>query len=153
MTQSYSTPTANAGIAVPSTGCPDYEPGNAIGLLAAALALLDAALFGITLYTAAGAIAFGNGGAGVASLKAGSAKAMTLANPTAGLPSAGGQDGTRLTIISEDAYAYTVTTGTNGINGSKHIATFGGAAGDSIELIARNGSWWQVGAANGVTLS
>ena len=153
MTQTYSSPTSNAGIAVPSAGCPDYEPANAIGLLSSAVSDLDSALFGITLYTAAGAIAFGSGGHGTASLKAGAVKAMTLAAPTAGLPSAGGQDGTRLTIIAEDAYAYTVTTPSNAINGSKHIATFGAAAGDNIEFIARNGVWWAVGTPNGVTLS
>jgi len=153
MTQSYSSPTGNAGIAVPSTGCPDYEPGNAIGLLSAAVNQLDSTLFGITKYTAAGAIAFGNGGSGIVVLKAGSAAAMTLAAPTAGLPSAGGQDGTRLVICAEDAYAYTVTTPSNSINGSKHIATFGAAVGDNIELFAHNGSWWQMGTPLGVTLS
>ena len=153
MSQSYSSPTTNAGIALPSAGCPDYEAGNAVALLAAAVSQLDSSLFGITKYTAAGAIAFGNGGSGVAALKAGSAAAMTLANPVVGLPSAGGQDGTRLTIIAEDAFAYTVTTGTNGLNSSKHVATFAAAVGDNIELIAHSGSWWQVGTPLGVTLS
>lgn len=140
----------NLGLALPSSASPDYQPGSDIQLLASAIIALEAGLFGITKYTAAGAISLANG---TAVLKAGSAAAMTLAAPTAGLPSAGGNDGQRLTIVALDAYAYTVTTPSNAINGSKHIGTFAGAVGDSIELVAYNGVWYVVGTQNGVTLS
>lgn len=64
----------------------------------------------------------------------------------------GGQDGATLVITDTKGYAHTVTTGANGINGSKHIATFSAALGSSFTLRAYNGSWWmQTG--TGVTLS
>lgn len=75
--------------------------------------------------------------------------ALTLANPVAGLPTVGGagQDGTTLVITDTTGHAHTLTTGTNGLNGSKHIATFSGTVGASVTLKAFNGSWWlQVGA-------
>ena len=77
---------------------------------------------------------------------------MTLANPIAGSPINGGQDGACLSITDTKGYAHTLTTGTNGINGSKHIATFSAALGASFTLRAYNGSWWmQTG--TGITLS
>lgn len=77
---------------------------------------------------------------------------ITLANPIAGTPISGGQDGATLTITDTKGYAHTITTGANGINGAKHIATFSAALGSSFTLKAYNGSWWmQTG--TGVTLS
>ena len=81
-----------------------------------------------------------------------SAAALTLAQPIAGAVGAGGHDGCRLRIYSTTAGAHTVTTAANGIEGSKHIATFGGAIGDFIDLEAYNGTWWPA-ANTGVTLS
>jgi hypothetical protein len=93
----------------------------------------------------------GTGGAGVIGIVGGSVfitdsgvAALTLAQPVAGAPSAGGNDGQRLTIICTTAQAHTVTTAANGIKGSKHIITFA-AVGDSIELDAFNGVWYVVG--------
>lgn len=110
--------------------------------------VLDSILSANT-YTAAGAITQKEG---TVFLKAGSAAAMTLVAPTAGLPAAGGDDGRSLTIVSDDANAYTVTTPANGINGSKHVATWTAAEGNAIKLIAYNGAWLAT-MLNGVTLT
>lgn len=77
---------------------------------------------------------------------------LTLANPVAGAPISSGQDGATLVITDTKGYAHTVTTGANGINGAKHIATFSAALGSSFTLRAYNGSWWMQ-AGTGVTLS
>jgi hypothetical protein len=63
-----------------------------------------------------------------------------------------GQDGMELTIISKTAFAHTITTPTNGINGNKHIATFSATIGNNIHLLADAGVWWMVSQI-GVTLS
>lgn len=77
---------------------------------------------------------------GLVAVTKGSAAALTLAAPTAG-----DDDGKRLTIYSETAFAHTVTQTTPGINGggtASDVATFGAAAGNAVVLIARNGTWW-----------
>ncbi len=151
---SHLTLLSNLGVNVPTTGGPDIGAGlTDIGLIAAAIVAINSGFFGAAKYTAAGAIAVPTVGTATAFLKAGAAAAMTLAAPVAGAPSAGGQDGTSLTIVAEDAYDYTVTAPSNTINGSKHVITFGGAAGDNIELVAQGGVWYQVGTPNGATLS
>ena len=99
-------------------------------------------------YTAAGAIALG----GVAYLKAGSAAAMTLAQPIAGAQSAGGNDGMSLKIVALDAFAYTVTTALLGFNGSTHIATWTAAISNSLTLEAFGGTWYATGL-SGVALT
>ena len=78
--------------------------------------------------------------------------ALTLAQPIAGPASAGGHDGCALTIYDTTGHAHTVTTSANGINGADHIATFGGAVGNSITLQAYNGVWYAT-ALSSVTLS
>ena len=94
------------------------------------------------VYTSAGAIAPG----GVAILNAGgtSAIAMTLANPLPGAQSAGGNDGMRMKLVSADAALYTVTCGTDSIDGAYTIISFGkdtSIAGIGIDLVAFNGGW------------
>jgi hypothetical protein len=113
-----------------------------------AVALDEANVLGGASYTAAGAISVG----GSAVLKAGSAAAMTLAAPIAGSQLSGGQDFAEMVIFAADAYAYTVTTPTNALNGNKHIATFAAAAGNAVYLEAFNGVWY-VAQNNGITLS
>lgn len=81
-----------------------------------------------------------------------SAEALTLALPTAGLPSAGGDDGKELEIVSTTAYAHTVTTPASGLNGASHIATFGTAVGNNIRLKAYSGGWYVISSI-GITLS
>jgi hypothetical protein len=102
----------------------------------------------VTVYSANGAVtAFGLG----VITKAGVA-VMTLAAPVAGARSAGGMDGAVLNLVDTGGHAHTVTTGTNGYNGSTHIATFGGTVGNNMTVKAYNGVWYVTGA-NGVTLS
>lgn len=81
------------------------------------------------------------------------AAAITLAPPTAGLPTVGGDDGKELTIVSTTAVAHVVTCsqGFNG-KGSSGTATFGLAKGNGITLVAFNGQWY-VTANVGVTLA
>jgi hypothetical protein len=102
-----------------------------------------------TILTSSGVIPVSSG---TIFLDAGSALAMTLAAPLSGSPSAGGQDGTIIEIISLTAEAHTVTTPADAISGGFHIATFGGAIGDLITLRAQDGLWIPV-ANNGVVLS
>lgn len=88
-------------------------------------------------------------------ITAGSAAALTLANPVAGKPipgGGGGQDGATLILTSTTAFAHTVTTGANGVNGSKHVITFPATAYTSVFLKAYNGTW-VVQVLNGATLS
>jgi len=94
--------------------------------------------FGIEADTVAGAIAIKEGTVFIGSS---GALAMTLVAPTAGLPSAGGDDGKELTIIATTAHAHTVTTPANKINANKHIATYA-AVGDAMTLVALNGVWY-----------
>lgn len=105
-----------------------------------------------TKYTAAGAIA----SPGSAFLETGAASDFTAPAPTSGAPAvggSGGNDGQRLLIVALDAEAYVVTFPASSLEpGGYHIATFGGAIGDNIELIAYGGKWYVL-AETGVTLS
>lgn len=85
----------------------------------------------VTHYTVAGAIPVAPGAAGIGSA---GVLAMTLAVPTAA------QDGMQIFVTAETAYAHTVTTPANGINGTKHIATFA-ARGDGVVFEAMNLTW------------
>ncbi len=116
--------------------------------LQVAVQLDEANALAVATYTAAGAIALG----GKAILAAGgtSAVAMTLANPIAGAQSAGGNDGMTMKLVSADAALYTVTLGTNAIDGAYHIISFGSStsiAGIGITLTAYNGAWLTEGSA------
>lgn len=75
----------------------------------------------------------------------GSAAALTLAAPTAGAVSAGGQDNTKLVITSNTAFAHTITATSliqDGVTGgAKTTATFAAFPGATIELVAYNGKW------------
>lgn len=105
----------------------------------------------ITAITATGAIAVRPSGIYVIT-KAGVA-AMTLAAPTTGAAGTG-DDGVRLEIFSNTAYAHTITatgllnTGSAFVN----VATFNARAGASLTLRAY-GALWSVVAANGVSFS
>lgn len=127
---------------------PNRVPANSPDANAAPVTSVDAA-FGCNPYAASGAIAQKEG---VVPITAGAAAALTLAAPNPGLPSAGGDDGKILSVISTTAFAHTVTTPANGINGSKHIATFAAAVDSFIQLVAYNGVWYAT-PQNGITLS
>ena len=82
----------------------------------------------------------------------GTAAALTLAAPVAGAPESGGDDGVVLQVTDTTGAAHTVTTPASKINGNKNIATFGGTANNSLEVVAYNGVWY-VSALGGTTLS
>lgn len=85
----------------------------------------------------------------------GTAAAITLAAPTAGVPAKGGHDGLRMTIYSTTAAAHTVTQTTPGFNNgstASDVGTFGAAIGNWIQVEAYNGIWYVVGSLN-VTLA
>ncbi len=93
---------------------------------------------------------------GTVSITKATAAALTIADPRAGRRDPnGGDDGQELTIISETAAAHTLSnasgSGFNDGGSGSDVATFGGAKGDNIVLIARAGKWWVKGARN-VTL-
>lgn len=84
---------------------------------------------------------------GVAFITDASAAALTLAAPIAGV-----DDGKQLVLIDTTGQAHTVTTPSNGINGNKHIATYGGTVADLIAFRAYQGVWY-VEYSTGITLS
>lgn len=86
---------------------------------------------------------------GVVMLTKAGVAAMTLAAPTAGT-----DDGKVLTIVAATANAHTVTQTTPGFNNagtSGDVATFGGAIGDNMVVVAYNGRWHVISLRN-VTL-
>lgn len=92
----------------------------------------------ITAYASDGAITFANP-SNIAELTKGSAGAYTLAAPTAA------QEGYRLLILNQSAYAHVVTA-TNLLDdgvtgGAKDTATFGAFVGATLDLIAINLKW------------
>jgi hypothetical protein len=139
--------TANLGLSLIPTNSPDYADILATAHNALANALDSRS--GLEIDAASGAIGIKSGN--VLITKAGVA-AMTLPLPTAGAPSAAGDDGRVLRIVSTTANAHTVTTPASGLNGVSHIATFAANVGSAIELVAYNGSWWMANAI-GITLS
>jgi hypothetical protein len=88
------------------------------------------------VYAASGAIALPTAAfTDVLITKAGVA-VMTLALPTAGT-----DDGKRMRITSNTAFAHTVTTPASGFNGAVHIATYAAAVGNNVLLEAQGGTW------------
>ena len=86
---------------------------------------------------------------GVVMLTKAGVAAMTLAAPTAGT-----DDGKVLVIVAATANAHTVTQATPGFNNagtSGDVATFGGAIGDNMVVVAYNGRWHVISLRN-VTL-
>lgn len=105
-------------------------------------AIQAAKLLSIKTYATDSAITFTEG-LNVAKLTKGSAGAYTLAAPTAI------QEGTRLLLLCQSAFAHVVTAtdllddGVTG--GAKDTATFGAFVGSSLDLIAINLKWHVVG--------
>ena len=81
---------------------------------------------------------------GVTMVTKGTAAAITLVQPIAGLIHLGGDDGRYIEVVDTVGAAHTITTASNGINGNKHIATFGGTVGTFAVLVAYNGVWWSM---------
>lgn len=88
---------------------------------------------------------------GLVVITKGSAAALTLADPTAGT-----DDGKRLTIISGTAFAHTVSnaagSGFNAGGAGSDVGTFGAAIGNGLALRAYGGKWL-VERNTGVTLA
>ena len=63
--------------------------------------------------------------------------ALTLAAPIAGV-----DDGKSIQLVDTTGFAHTVTTPAGAINGTLHIATFGGTIGQRCSLHAFNGVWY-----------
>lgn len=145
--------TATFGLVKPTHGINEVE-GTTGGVPneAANLDAIDAALVAagtptgaaIPTYATSGAITQKSGTVGIGSA---GALTMTLANPVSGT-----DDGKRLSIVATTAHAHIVTT-TAAINGgSNHKATFGGALGDQLNLVAIGGVWYQTPSTN-ITLA
>jgi hypothetical protein len=128
--------TANAGLLLPDFGeSTDVNAAANLAAIDSAIGALQARSAGAA-YTASGAITQKQGNV---VLNGAGALAMTLAAPTATT-----DDYKVLKIQGITAHGHTVTTPSNGLNGSKHIATFANA-GDSIELMAYQGVWYVLG--------
>lgn len=97
----------------------------------------------VQLASASGAITIKSG---VVLLTKAGVAAMTLADPVAGLPEAGGDDGKILEIVAVTANAHTVDnsagSGFNAAGAGSDVGTFGGAKGDSLRVIAYGGDWF-----------
>lgn len=74
----------------------------------------------------------------------GTAAALTLASPTAGLVANGGHDGIEISFVSSTAAAHTITctAGFGGGTTARDVATFGGAIQDGMRIFAYNGVWY-----------
>lgn len=100
----------------------------------------------VASYAAAGAIAVPTTKRNVfVKLSAGSAAAMTLADPTYA------QEGQEMLIQAEAAQAYTVAGTFNAGGSGADLATFGGAVGDTLHVKAVS-QQWHVLNLNGVTI-
>jgi hypothetical protein len=105
----------------------------------------DPANGGVQLLAASGAIPVSSG---TYVVTLGSAAALTLAAPTAGV-----QDGTVLRIYSATAYAHTITLPSalfyGGVTTNMTVYTLAAYAGSGITLMAYNGHWVVLGTVTG----
>lgn len=108
---------------------------DAIDAAIGALQTSAAANLGIEIESANGAIGIKQG---TALITKSSAAALTLVAPTAGA-----DDGKTLRVLAATAYAHTVTTPADAINGADDTVTFA-AVGDFVDLVARSGVWYAV---------
>lgn len=101
--------------------------------------------------TPSGEVEAANGAIGIKNGRAVITKS-TAATLTLALPTATTDDYKTLVIEDTTGKAHTVTTPSNGINGSLTTITFSGQIGDSVELMAYQGVWYYVNG-SGVALS
>jgi len=87
---------------------------------------------------------------GVAIVTKGSACVMTLAAPTAGAASAGGDDGKILWVFSNSAFAHTltITGGLRGAGAGADVGTFTAAVANGLGMYAYNGAWYDLPGTN-----
>ena len=130
---------------VESGGSLDVESGGELKIAGVAVSATAAELNqtdqAYQLLVADGAITVKNGVCFIAKTVAG-AVAATLADPTTTT-----DDFKRLTIVSNQAQANTVTSATSfgGGGAGEDVCTFSGAIGDSLELLAYGGKWYVIG--------
>lgn len=107
------------------------------------------------LYSAAAADGAITQKTGTVYITKGSAAALTIADPVSGPPSASGDDGAELWIISTTAFAHTVSnsagSGFNAGGAATDVGTFGAAKGNNLFITAYGGKWY-VGSQVGITL-
>lgn len=75
---------------------------------------------------------------------------------TIGAPTAGVDDGKKITFLNNTANAHVVTQGTVGFNakGAAGTLTWAAAKGGAISIVAQNGNWYTTtGAVGGVTVA
>ena len=91
----------------------------------------------VQAFAADGAITMVSGGIAMLTKSTG-AGAYTLAVPTV--------DGIHLTCVSTTAQAHVITQATVGFNAkaASGTITFGGAKGDSVQLVSYSGNWYVV---------
>jgi hypothetical protein len=116
-----------------ATGQPN-EAWNLDQLDAAIAALQDRVPAAAADYVASGAITQKSG---LVTLSKAGVAVMTLADPAT--PA---DDGKVLRVVSTTAQAHTVATIAGISGGANHKATFGGAIGDMLNLIAVQGKWY-----------
>ena len=73
--------------------------------------------------------------------------AATIADPTTGV-----HDGVQMSFVSVVAQAHTLIA-PSGFNGTGTTATWGGAKGDGVQLIAYAGKWYSEGSPRNVNFS
>lgn len=88
---------------------------------------------------------------GNSQINASGVDALTLATPVSGEQPIG-DDGKTVFVVDLNGAAHTITTASNKIINSKHIATFNGTVGSNITLTAMGGVWVPISLA-GVTIS
>jgi len=132
------------GLILGSTTVTEAEIGLVVGQTAGTVAASKAVIAGatknsdvrptVTAYAANGALAIAHG---TAKLTKAGVNAMTLASPVAA------DEGIRMLITAQTANAHTVTytAGFNGAGAAGDVATFGGAIGDCMEIVAINLVW------------
>ena len=119
------------------------ETTAATGVTVDGLLIKDGIAGSIQAITGDGAITIASGARVV--LSKGAAAAITIATPTATT-----HDGFLITVVSLTAQAHVITSATDGFNdkGASGTATFGGAIGDSVTLMAYQANWYVVGKVN-----
>lgn len=99
---------------------------------------------GADVYSASGAITNKKGYAILAPV----ASPPGALNMTLALPIAGQDDGKTLNLFALGAYAHTVVTPANGVNGNAKTLAFTAAALNQCSLLAYNGVWYLRNATN-----
>lgn len=126
------------GQVIQSGGYVDFESGAELRIAGTAVTATAAALNSgrnpVTAYAADGALTISNG---THKLTKAGVNAMTLAAPAVA------DEGIRMVITAQTANAHTVTLteGFNNGGAAADVATFGGAIGDCMHIVAINQHW------------